>query len=102
MADATINARESQGRLLVTLSGDWTLARLPVPLAGLERKLSDFSTAHVDWNLQSISRLDSVGANLLWRAWGRRWPDSLEASPQHLTVLKRSEGIPREHVLVSA
>jgi phospholipid/cholesterol/gamma-HCH transport system permease protein len=94
MADAVISVSESQGRLQVSLSGDWTLARLPLPLADLERKLNEFSTAQVDWNLQDISRLDSVGATLIWRAWGRRWPVSLETLPQHLAVLKRSEAIP--------
>ena len=46
--------------------------------------------------MQAIARIDSVGAILLWRAWGQRWPASLEASGQQRSALERAATIPRD------
>lgn len=51
----------------------------------LENRLS----GHADdpslaWDCLSIDALDSTGAMLLWRAWGRRLPERLQARPEHL------------------
>ena len=43
-----------------------------------------------------MSRLDSAGALLLWRIWGRRWPEALTLSPQLRGVLERSLAVPAE------
>ena len=96
MAGAAIESGERDGRLQVTLTGDWTLARLPTPIAGLESRLRELSTGHVLWDLQAVSRLDSVGAILLWRAWGRRWPASLEVPASHRSALERAAAIPMD------
>ncbi len=75
--------------LEVSLSGNWTLARLPLPLAGFDAQLRELSTHPAGWDLQGVTRLDSVGAILLWRAWGWRWPTRLDVSPAHRHVLER-------------
>ena len=84
---------EQQGELQVSLSGDWTLATLPLPLAALETRLQALAAKAARWNLQAITRIDSVGAILLWRAWGRRWPAALEASGQQRSALERAATI---------
>lgn len=94
MAESTIDTDEQAGRLRVKLSGDWTLANLPTPISGLEARLQALAARHPVWDLQAIARIDSVGAILLWRAWGRRWPDSLNALPQQRSVLERAASIP--------
>jgi phospholipid/cholesterol/gamma-HCH transport system permease protein len=98
MSAAAIHAVNDQGRWRVELSGDWTLAQLPRPIAALESRLGEYAQGPVSWDLRAISRLDSVGATLLWRAWAYRWPapESLAVSPAHLSVLKRSAAIPRD------
>ena len=40
------------------------------------------------WDLRGIERLDHVGAQLLWRHWGRRWPAQLSAGPAQRRVLE--------------
>ena len=93
MPDATIDTREREGQLQVTLSGDWTLTTLPMPIAGLEARLQALAASNCSWNLQAIQRIDSVGAILLWRAWGRHWPESLAISAQQRSVLERAAAV---------
>lgn len=93
MAQAAIASVERQGQLHVSLSGDWTLATLPLPLAGLDSRLQALVARTAVWQLHPTARIDSVGAILLWRAWGRRWPAALEASPQQRAALERAATI---------
>ncbi|MBS0354390.1 MAG: MlaE family lipid ABC transporter permease subunit [Proteobacteria bacterium] len=60
----------------VVLSGDWTLRLLQPDLDALERQLEQ-ATADCAWDLEAVSRLDSFGALLLWRSWGRQRPPGL-------------------------
>jgi phospholipid/cholesterol/gamma-HCH transport system permease protein len=97
MAAAAIETIEQDGSLRARLSGDWTLAHLPQPIAAIETQLCDLVARHALWQLEAVTRLDSVGAILLWRAWGRRWPAALTLSPEHRHVLERAAGIaPRD------
>lgn len=82
----TLNAGEC-GRAM--LQGEWTLRRLSPVISVLRQRLRQMGDGVV-WDLIGISRLDSFGATLLWRAWGERWPTRLEVSEAHRTVLKRS------------
>ncbi len=93
MASATIETSEREGRQHVTLSGEWTLANLPLPIADLERRLQSLAGPRVSWDLQATLRIDSVGAILLWRAWGRRWPLVLDVPAQHRSVFERVAAI---------
>jgi len=45
-------------------------------LEALRRKLAN-ATSDVVWDLSDVQRLDSFGALLLWRAWGKRYPETL-------------------------
>ena len=94
MAGAAIDTALLQGHLQISLSGDWTLATLPQPLATLEARLRTLAAQPAHWDLRAVARIDSVGAILLWRAWGRRWPASLEASAQQRSALERAATIP--------
>lgn len=93
MAIATIETRESEERLQVMLSGDWTLATLPTPIAELEERLRALAGSRAHWDLQNIVRIDSVGAIVLWRAWGRRWPSALNIASHQRSVFERIAAI---------
>lgn len=86
------------GRKTVALGGDWTLTRFPRPRAELlafEAQLKAQAQAGAAWDLSALARLDSAGANLLWRAWGLDWPAELTASPLQREILQRAAAIPR-------
>jgi phospholipid/cholesterol/gamma-HCH transport system permease protein len=100
MASAAIETGERDGVTRVSLSGDWTLASLPTPIAGLEARLADLAVGNPAWNLVGIERIDSVGAILLWRAWGRRWPQTLELAPQQRRVIERVAAQPADTAIV--
>lgn len=84
------------GIQMVTLSGEWTLSALAGGLAGVSRALSGHgSRAEIGWDLRKVSLLDSTGALLLWRAWGRRRPAVLLLRPEHEAVLRRIANAPK-------
>ncbi|QID17507.1 ABC transporter permease [Nitrogeniibacter mangrovi] len=75
--------------------GDWTLAALGADVARLRRAL-----VHADgasWDLAGVTRLDSFGAMLLWRAWGHRLPEGLAvpaAFENHFARLAQIDRVP--------
>lgn len=71
------------------LRGEWTLRRLSFVGASLRQRVLKVNQ-DTAWDLTGVSRLDSFGATLLWRAWGGRWPASLDAPDECRLVLERS------------
>jgi len=96
MAAASIETVQRANSLHVQLAGDWTLATLPQPISHFEARLRELASREAGWDLQSITRLDSAAAIVLWRSWGRRWPASLALSGEHRLLLERVEAIPAE------
>ncbi|MBI3285714.1 MAG: ABC transporter permease [Burkholderiales bacterium] len=43
------------------------------------------------WDLSQISALDHIGAQMLWRAWGKRRPPQLRMQPAHEGLFLRLE-----------
>jgi len=41
------------------------------------------------WDMRELQRLDHVGAQLLWNAWGRQWPDAVHALAGQRATLER-------------
>jgi len=94
---AAITCDTGDGRPQVRLSGSWTLAALPPTmrdLAALDRALRAQMGGPVSWDLSRVERLDSAGALLLWRAWGRRWPDDIVIEARIRHVLDRVAALP--------
>jgi phospholipid/cholesterol/gamma-HCH transport system permease protein len=62
----------------VSVIGDWTTLGLAQRVVKFKRELAKL-TAHqrVSWDLSRLEKLDRVGALLLWRAWGRSFPEHL-------------------------
>ena len=58
----------------VTLLGAWTAARLAEPAAWSAVNAALRNAGPVQWDLRQVQSLDHTGAQLLWNAWGRKWP----------------------------
>ncbi|MEW6164304.1 MAG: ABC transporter permease [Pseudomonadota bacterium] len=79
------------------LAGRWTLKALAATdAAWRERLQSRGARSGASWNCMGIEALDSAGALLLWRIWGRRLPDTLLIQPEHLRIFERIAAADRE------
>ncbi|MEF8753475.1 MAG: ABC transporter permease [Accumulibacter sp.] len=96
MTAATIDVVDEAGVRQLVLAGDWRLATMPQPIAAFELRVRQLGTGNPAWDLHLVSRLDSAGATLLWRAWGRQWPSSLILSVEHRALLERVAEISRD------
>lgn len=85
---ARIEPTEQSAPAVYSLEGDWTLRALTPDLKSLRAAISS-QDGQAHWNLDGVARLDSFGATLLWNAWGRRWPASLNVPDELLTVFER-------------
>lgn len=99
---ASLTVQVCDGRRVAYLAGGWTLISLPESLAELESKLSELATSEVCWDMTDVSRIDSVGALLLWRTWQRRWPVQSSIPEEHRHVLQRAAMLPPAAVLAPA
>ncbi len=93
MSVAAIEVTATDGKPRIVLSGEWTLAMLPTSLDQLRGRLRDCAQGNPCWDLSGLLRLDSVGAVLLWQAWGRCWPASLVASDEQRIILERAAAV---------
>jgi phospholipid/cholesterol/gamma-HCH transport system permease protein len=82
------NGREAR------LVGEWTLASLlRAPGARVDLQAARDAT---HWDLSTVTKLDSAGAVLLWRAWRRRFPAELSISPALRVALEQVAALPDE------
>ncbi len=80
----------TEGRRRARLGGDWTLVSLTPHLAQIQAQLAGHGRdPALEWDLTGVGALDSVGAMLLWHAWGRRLPAQFAASETQRGVLAR-------------
>lgn len=80
---------ESEDAREIRLSGAWTL--LPIARGGeqLLRRLQSLSPRGADvWNIEHVDGLDSAGALLLWRTWGRQEPERLRVRDDQRPLFK--------------
>lgn len=69
---------DAEGRRWLRLAGEWRLMTLAPRYAALDAELvARAADPSLGWDLRDIRSLDSVGAMMLWRAWGHRFPDNL-------------------------
>jgi len=89
-ADPTprVDTAAAGGRLLL---GDWTAAQFGRPgvLNAAAAALRSTPPGQAGWDLTRATRLDHVGAQLLWQHWAGRWPPSLTVTPAQRAVLER-------------
>lgn len=99
---AAFHSSREAGAAVIRLSGTWTLVWLQSPVADVERALQVLCQPDVRWDLSEVDRIDSVGALLLWRAWGRRWPAQVAVPETHRRVIQRAERLPTPEVVVGS
>lgn len=80
----------------VRLSGEWTLASMLPRLVELQAQLDAVAATATAWDMRKVARLDSAAAALLWRAWGKRWPASLQVDEAVRHILERTANLPDE------
>jgi phospholipid/cholesterol/gamma-HCH transport system permease protein len=83
-----------QGTRMLLLTGCWTAARLAEPQSWRQIELTlaacaASGAAALTWDLRKLQRLDHTGAQLLWNAWGRRWPEHLLLLEAQRQMFKR-------------
>ena len=77
----------------VRLLGRWTAGNLANRdnWQALQNSLGalpqDWRTCH--WDLRELQRMDHVGAQLLWNAWYRQWPDTVHTLAAQRALLER-------------
>lgn len=84
------------GERVVRLSGEWTLATTSRRAAALASELADVADPAGSWDCLGLDAIDSAGAMLLWRAWGRTWPVLLLINPEHRRVFERIDAADHE------
>lgn len=89
MSAAHIEVIVREGGRVVRLSGRWTLATTSQHAAGWTDELSGVADPASSWDCLGIEAIDSAGAMLLWRAWGRAVPLQLSIKPEHWRVFER-------------
>jgi phospholipid/cholesterol/gamma-HCH transport system permease protein len=75
----------------VRLSGRWHLQALAARQREIAADLDRLVARHpqAGWDLRELARLDSLGAVLLWRAWGRRLPARIDLRPEQDALFAR-------------
>jgi len=92
----TLEVVEDSGQSCVKLSGSWNLRNL-VTAPELTRRIGSYAAnKNFHWDLSSIEVLDSAGALILWKAWGKQLPAAARIKPEHqrLFELWQAQKIP--------
>ncbi len=81
--------KHDSGQSCVKLSGSWNLRSL-VAAPELNFKISSYATdKNMRWDIDSVQVLDSAGALMLWKAWGKKLPVGLQLKPEHRHLFER-------------
>ena len=81
---------EQDGAVVARLSGTWTLAVVGHEINALQIALAALAAnADMRWDCSGIDAFDSTGAMLLWRAWGRKLPASVQLQAEHQRIFAR-------------
>jgi phospholipid/cholesterol/gamma-HCH transport system permease protein len=77
----------------VRLSGAWTLSSLRGCLLRIRTQLAQ-APRKINWDLSGLTALDTYGALLLWRHWGRRIPADAKVPPDYDALFERLANTP--------
>lgn len=87
--DARIEVIDRNGERVIRIEGVWNLATTSRDAAALAAELDRVADPASGWDCLGLGAIDSAGAMLLWRAWGRTWPALLLINPEHRRVFER-------------
>nr|WP_020206574.1 MULTISPECIES: ABC transporter permease [Cupriavidus] len=98
LSTPAIEVTRADGAATAHLRGDWTaLALSDCHRARALRHELHTVGADAQWSLAGLGRLDHVGAQLMWQAWGSKLPERLEANEAQRRVFGRVAGLRREN-----
>lgn len=81
--------KHDSGQSCVKLSGSWNLRSL-IAAPELNLKISSYATdKNMRWDIDSVQVVDSAGALMLWKAWGKKLPTGLRLKPEHRHLFER-------------
>ncbi len=87
--------RETEGNREFLLRGDWNLLAIARAGRPFSKALQELGAGPSDiWNLKEIGALDSAGALLLWRTWGRQYPEQLQWRDDQQSWFEHLEELP--------
>jgi len=96
-------SRQVDGHPVLRLAGRWTLRELAATDAAWHERLRCAGAdAATGWDLTDVEMLDSAGALLLWRLWGRRAPAVLLIRPEHRRIFERIAATDRDVAATAA
>jgi phospholipid/cholesterol/gamma-HCH transport system permease protein len=84
----------------IILQGAWIAHRLAKGqrLAEIQNALNNLRQQPGRiWDLRELAGLDHLGAQLLWRCWGRKLPDQILCTEQHEGLFLRLSQLHPEH-----
>ncbi|HEY8219169.1 MAG TPA: ABC transporter permease [Methylobacter sp.] len=98
MTDTSINSNmlpaleiveQDSGQRFIKLAGNWTLRNL-VAQPALTQKIGSYAAdKNIQWDMNSVALLDSAGALMLWKTWGKKLPAALQMKPEHQRLFDR-------------
>ena len=84
-----IEVNKQVGSTEVVLRGCWNLNGL-VSAREIGQKMQSYAGSdNIIWNLTEITSLDSAGAWIILRAWGRKRPLNVQMRPEHQSMFER-------------
>ncbi len=85
----TLEVIEDSRQQCVKLSGSWNLRSL-VTAPELSQKISLYAAnKNIQWDMNAVEVLDSAGALIIWKAWGKKMPTALQIQPEHRRLFER-------------
>ncbi|WP_409559047.1 MlaE family ABC transporter permease [Cupriavidus sp. SZY C1] len=92
-----IDISRQDGACSVELQGDWTALALAGcrEARGLRAQLHKLAEAPegARWSLAGVTRLDHIGAQLIWQAWNGKMPEHVEINDGQRRVFDRIAGL---------
>jgi phospholipid/cholesterol/gamma-HCH transport system permease protein len=83
----------SASEATVTAGGTWQVHALAHrhSMHAITASLKQLKGKRAQWDLRAVEAMDHIGAQLLWNAWGKTRPASLQMAPEHEEFFKRLE-----------
>jgi phospholipid/cholesterol/gamma-HCH transport system permease protein len=89
MSAPTVSFGKVGAQSVVALHGNWSLQGLEGHLPTIRRALGTGPARGAErWDLTGVTRMDSLGACLLWRIWGDRLPAVLDSDARTRDMLE--------------
>ncbi len=92
--DPSVQIDRDHGRTRVRPEGRWTLIADPDGRQRASEALAEIEQpSQAEWDLRGMEALDSAGALLLWRLWGKEYPAELQCHEQQRGYFERLAGL---------